>query len=85
MTVAHFRKLVSDETERLNSLCNRWNTLAAENENIPEKGILFDSFKLMHWNDFLENLFIQLFSFLYSDRRYQCKHRQSSTVDSRTL
>ena len=42
MSVVHFKKLVVDETERLESLCDRWNTLAAENENIPEKGMQVD-------------------------------------------
>lgn len=38
MTVNHFKRLVSLETDKLNALCLKWNTLAIENENIPEKG-----------------------------------------------
>lgn len=36
MTVEYFKKLVSDETVKLNSLCDKWELLANENENIPE-------------------------------------------------
>ena len=34
--VSYFRKLVVDETAKLNGLCDKWTQLAAENENIPE-------------------------------------------------
>ena len=34
--VSYFRKLVVDETAKLNGLCDKWTVLAAENENIPE-------------------------------------------------
>ena len=36
MTVEYFKKLVIDETVKLNSLCDKWELLANENENIPE-------------------------------------------------
>lgn len=49
MSVNYFKKLVEDETIKLNELCNKWSSLAAENENIPEtskqhKGHLLRSF-----------------------------------------
>lgn len=34
--VNYFKKLVADEAARLNELCNKWELLANENENIPE-------------------------------------------------
>lgn len=36
MTVDYFKKLVIDETAKLNLLCDKWESLANENENIPE-------------------------------------------------
>ena len=35
-SIAYFRKLVEEETKKLNDLCIKWGALSAENENIPE-------------------------------------------------